>query len=329
MPDTNPIQALRESAALVEGAGHDVLRATGNDRVSFLARITSGTLASLDPGHGTRTLLLDVKGRVLASLLAFARAKSVRLIASGGQGADVAAGLSKYAIMDDFQIVHESELATLAVLGPKAGLALEAIGLAGGGALLQAPIFSHQDATTERFGLVWMAHGRASGVDGLCVVATKPMRDAIAEALLQSGVASLPADIADALRIAALEPAAGKEITPERFPVEIGLGKAIDHGKGCYVGQETIVRMRDRGIIRKRLVLLQLQEGGTASPGDKVTAEGQANAGLVTSVGALPGRPPVALGIVASAVPVGAPVQIQHAEAPAGAEIVGESPPWG
>lgn len=329
MPDTNPIHALQESAALVEGAGHDVLRATGNDRVSFLARITSGTLASLEPGRGTRTLLLDVKGRVLASLLAFARSKSVRLIASGGQGAEVAAGLAKYAIMDDFQIVHESELATLAVLGPKAGLALEAIGLAGGGALLQAPLFSHQDATTERFGLVWMAHGRASGVDGLCVVATKPMRDAMAEALRKAGVASLPADIADALRIAALEPAAGKEITPDRFPVEVGLGKAIDHGKGCYVGQETIVRMRDRGVIRKRLVLLRLSASGPVSAGDKIAAESQPNAGLVTSSGGIPGEPGVALGIVAAAVPVGAKVSIQRADSPVAAEIAAEIPPWG
>jgi folate-binding protein YgfZ len=329
MPDTNPIQALRESAVLLEGPGHDVLRATGNDRVSFLARITSGTVASLDPGRGGRTLLLDVRGRVLASLLAFVRGKSVRLITASGQGAEIVAGLSKYAIMDDFQIVPESELATLAVLGPKAGEALEGIGIAGCAALLAAPLFNHHDTTSERFGLVWVAHGRASGTDGLCIVAAKSARDALAEALRQSGVVSLPAEIADALRIAALEPAVGKEIAPDRFPVEVGLGKAIDHGKGCYVGQETIVRMRDRGVIRKRLVLLQLQEGGTASPGDKVTAEGQANAGLVTSVGALPGRPPVALGIVASAVPVGASVQIQHAEAPAGAEIVGESPPWG
>jgi tRNA-modifying protein YgfZ len=107
------------------------------------------------------------------------------------------------------------------------------------------------------------------------------------------------------------------------------LGGAIDHGKGCYVGQETIVRMRDRGIVRKRLVLLRL--GGEAVPeaGDKVVAEGQPAAGQVTSAARLPGEPLSALAIVANAVPVGATVCIQHAGSELPAEVAAESPPWG
>jgi folate-binding protein YgfZ len=329
MSEASLLQALHESAVVLESPGHDILRATGNDRVSFLQRITSGSLSGIEVGRGGRTLLLDVRGRVLASMLAFVRGKSVRLVVPAGQGADVAAGLSKYAIMDDFQILHEAELTTLAVLGPKAGQALEKLGIAKGTGVLEAPLYSHEEVPTESFGLLWMAHGRASGVDGLCLVASRSNRDAIASALGQSGIPTLASELADALRIEALEPAQGKEILPERFPVEVGLGKAIDHGKGCYVGQETIVRMRDRGIIRKRLVLLRLAQEGGASPGDKVAAEGQPNAGVVTSVGRQPGALPVALAIVASAVPVGASVQIQHAEAAVGAQVTAESPPWG
>jgi tRNA-modifying protein YgfZ len=329
MSDPTSLQALRESAVVLDGASHDILRATGNDRVSFLHRITSGKVAGVETGQGTRTLLLDVRGHVLASLLVFVRAKSVRLIVAGGQGADVVAGLSKFAIMDDFQIVLESELASLAVLGPKAGQALTAVGIPVSPAIPEGPLLGHQDITSEAFGPLWVAHGRASGADGLCVVASRAAREAIREALLRNGTPSLSADVADALRIAALEPAPGKEITPERFPVEVGLGKAIDHSKGCYVGQETIVRMRDRGIIRKRLVHLCLAEGPLPSPSDKIVAEGQTSAGMVTSVGCVPGERPVALAIVASAVPIGAKVLVQHAENTLPAEIVAESAPWG
>jgi folate-binding Fe-S cluster repair protein YgfZ len=94
MADMTSLQSLREAAVFVEGAGHDVLRATGNDRVTFLHRITSGTIAGKAAGQGSRTLLLDVKGRVLASLLVFVRPKSVRLLVAGGQGAELAAGLA-------------------------------------------------------------------------------------------------------------------------------------------------------------------------------------------------------------------------------------------
>jgi len=323
------LQSLRESAVLLGGIGHDVLRATGNDRVTFLHRITSGTLTGKAPGQGSRTLLLDVKGRVLASLLAFVRAKSVLLMAAGGQAADVASGLGKYAVMDDFQIVPESDLATLALLGPRAASVLGDLGVPVPPALLDGPLFDHVDVISETFGPLWIAHGRACGADGLCVVGSRASREALVAALLAKGIPQLEPATAEALRISALEPKPGSEILPERFPVEVGLGAAIDHGKGCYVGQETIVRMRDRGIIRKRLVLLRLSGEGMPTPGDKIAGAEQPTAGLVTSVGCLPGENPVALAMVASAVPLGATVQIQHAGAQLGAEIAAESMPWG
>jgi len=330
MSDPSPSPTcLTPSAFLLGGPGHDVLRATGNDRVGFLHRITSGTVAGLDPGQGGRTLLLDVRGRVLASLLVFVRGKSVRVIAASGQGAEVAAGLSKFAIMDDFQIAPEPELATLAVLGPQAEVALAKVGVSLPAPLLAAPLYSHSEASSDAFGSLWLAHGRACGVDGLCVVASRPAREGLAKALVESGIVQLGAEAAEAMRIQALEPKPGQEITPDRFPVEIGLGAAIDHGKGCYVGQETIVRMRDRGIIRKRLVLLRLTDTQAPSPTDKIAAPDQSAAGQVTSVGCFPGERPVALAVLATAVPLGATVQVQHGEARLSADVAAESLPWG
>jgi len=323
------LQALRESAVLVDGASHDVVRATGNDRVTFLHRITSGTIAGKVAGQGSRTLLLDVKGRVLASLLVFVRPKSLRLLVAGGQGADLAAGLAKYAIMDDFQIVPEAEVATLAILGPRAVAALADVGVPVPPTMLESPLFDHLDVTSEAFGPLWIAHGRACGTDGLCVVASRSAREALVAALLAKGTPRLEPGIAEALRISALEPKPGSEVLPERFPVEVGLGAAIDHGKGCYVGQETIVRMRDRGNIRKRLVLLRLAGTDVPSRGDKIATEAVPAGGQITSVGCLPGERPVALAILASAIPVSGTVRIQHGESPLTAEVVAESPPWG
>jgi len=328
MPEMTSLQALRESAVVLDGVRHDVLRATGNDRQTFLQRITSGTIASKTAGQGGRTLLLDVRGRVLASLLAFVRARSVRLLVAAGQGTEVAAGLGKYAIMDDFQIVVEDELATLAILGPQSIDVLTALGVADVPPLLQAPVFDHAEVPSP-FGPLWLAHGRACGTDGLCVVATRAARDALVQALVDKGVARLDVAVAEVLRITALEPKVGAEITPDRFPVEIGLGAAIDHGKGCYVGQETIVRMRDRGIVRKRLVLLRVTGESVPAAGDKIAGPSTPAAGQITSAAKLPGEAPVALGVVASAVPVGATVQIEHDGATIAAEVAAELLPWG
>jgi tRNA-modifying protein YgfZ len=323
------LQSLRERAVLVDGAGHDIIRATGNDRVVFLHRITSGKVAGLEVGQGTQTLLLDVRGHLLARLLVFVRGKSVRIIVPAGQGEAIVAGLAKFAIMDDFQIAVESELASLAVLGPGASAALASVGVAVPAGLAEAALYSHAEISSDAYGVLWVAHGRSCGADGLCVVAPRSARAALVEALQGAGVPRLPGEVADGLRIAAMEPKVGNEITPDRFPVEVGLGGAIDHGKGCYVGQETIVRMRDRGNVRKRLVLLRLL--GEASPkvGDKLVAEAQPNAGIVTSVGALPSEGPLALAVAATAVPVGAKVDVQGESGKVVAQIAAEVAPWG
>jgi folate-binding protein YgfZ len=286
-------------------------------------------VAGIENGQGGQTLLLDVRGRVLAKLLVFVRGKSVRIIVPAGQGEAIVAGLSKFAIMDDFQIAQETELASLAVLGPQAGAALTAAGVAVPPGLAEAPLYAHVEVASDVHGPLWVAHGRASGVDGLCVVGARSAREAIAQALLAGGVPRLSGEIAEALRIVAMEPKLGNELTPDRFPVEIGLGAAIDHTKGCYVGQETIVRMRDRGNIRKRLVLLRL--GGAELPnlGDKLVAEGQPSAGVVTSVGCLPGENAVALAIAAMVVPVGGKVGVQGEGRLLTAEVASEVPAWG
>jgi hypothetical protein len=331
MTEIAEVKSLRE-AAVVAGTGHDVLRATGQDRVSFLQRITSGKIAGIEAGQGGRTLLLDVRGHVLASLLVFVRGDSVRVIAARGQGVEVADGLSKFAIMDDFQITLDADLATLAVLGPLAGHALTGVGVAVPHGFVKGPLYSHIELASDAFGALWIAHGRACGTDGLCVVATQPARAALVEALAAAGTPTLAAESAEGLRIAALEPAPGKEITPDRFPVEVGLGAAIDNGKGCYVGQETIVRMRDRGVVRKRLVLVRIVGGEMPSAHDTIGVPGQQAqpaVGIVTSAGQVPGEGTVALAVVANTIPVGAAVEIQHAGAALPATIAAESPPWG
>jgi folate-binding protein YgfZ len=328
MLDMDERKALRDSAVLVDD-GDDVLRATGNDRTSFLQRITSGKVGGLPPGQGGPTLLLDVRGRVLSHLLVFVRPKSVRLLAARGQGTGVVEGLGKYAIMDDFQIVAEPELTSLAVLGPAAAGALVAAGVPVPDALAQAQLFAHQEIAGEGSGTLWLARIRRCGADGILVVAPASVHDAVVTALLAAGIPRLSAEVAEVARIGALEPAPGNEITPDRFPVEIGLGTAIDHGKGCYVGQETIVRMRDRGIVRKRLVRLHVAGEGLPAPGDKVTVDGQPAAGQVTSAARLAGEPAVALAIVANTVAVGATVQIEHGGGSLTATVDAESSPWG
>jgi folate-binding protein YgfZ len=155
----------------------------------------------------------------------------------------------------------------------------------------------------------------------LWLFAAEPARATLEERLAAAGVRRLAPAVAEALRIENGEPAWGVEITDDYFPMEIGLDPAIDYSKGCYLGQEPIVRIRDRGHINWRLVRLRVRDDVIPDRGDALESDLKPRAGRVTSAGRLPGESPAALALVHMSVPVGAEVRVRHGETVLLAEV--------
>jgi tRNA-modifying protein YgfZ len=93
--------------------------------------------------------------------------------------------------------------------------------------------------------------------------------------------------LADAIRIDAGRPAFGVDMTEETIPLEAGLlERAISQTKGCYVGQEVIIRVLHRGggRVAKRLVRIACDHEGGEVPavGATVSADDR-EVGRVTS----------------------------------------------
>lgn len=92
---------------------------------------------------------------------------------------------------------------------------------------------------------------------------------------------SLEAEALEALRIEAGVPKFGVDMDETTIPVEAGLVSAISYDKGCYVGQETIARIKTYGHVNRQLVQLAL-----TVPGEKIFA-GEKEVGQITSVNRL------------------------------------------
>ena len=70
----------------------------------------------------------------------------------------------------------------------------------------------------------------------------------------------------NALRIRAGRVGAGRELTPEYIPLELGLWDEVSFNKGCYTGQEIIARMESRNKLARvlmRISLSQFADAGT------------------------------------------------------------------
>jgi folate-binding Fe-S cluster repair protein YgfZ len=96
--------------------------------------------------------------------------------------------------------------------------------------------------------------------------------------------------------------------------MEVGLDDTIDYTKGCFLGQEPIVRIRDRGHVNWRLVRMNVEataDGARApAPGDRLESETKPKAGRITSAARLPDGQTVALGLAHVSVPIGATVSV-------------------
>ncbi len=104
--------------------------------------------------------------------------------------------------------------------------------------------------------------------------------------LLRDGAYDLAAEDLEALRVLDGQARFGADMDATRMPMEAGLTRlAISFSKGCYTGQEVVLRATARGHLQRGLVQLELPAG--AGPGTPLSAGGQ-DVGFVTSAAETP-----------------------------------------
>jgi hypothetical protein len=170
--DLEALDALTSDAASVDlgpdqPMGHDLVVATGADRIRFLHGLVTGNVAGTPVGGGARSVLLTTKGHVVGDLHIFVRPDDAWIVVPAGQGDIIAQALSRYAIMDDFAAAPRADFRLLAVLGPGAAARLAAAGVGSGeilGDLGGRPLLSHASIDA---GALWLVRARALGA-GRC-----------------------------------------------------------------------------------------------------------------------------------------------------------------
>jgi len=275
-PNESPgLVALARDVAVVERPGRGLLRLTGKDPVGML----NATLTNSVPkdARGAYALLLNPKGRVQSDLRVLKSGEDI-LVDTEPEGADAAREiLGRYAPFSRVKLEDLSnEWSVLGLYGPRAG------------ELLGSPeLAEHQTAEVEIGGETLLATGVAAPVAGYDLLGP---REAVARAgrvLLERGAAPANPDAYETARVRAGVPRFGSDLTPENFPGEAGvLDRAVDFGKGCYPGQETVARMRYRGHPNKTLYGISYR-GETLSPGTPIL-QGDKKVGKITSVAPLP-----------------------------------------
>ncbi len=96
------------------------------------------------------------------------------------------------------------------------------------------------------------------GQCGVDIIIDAAQVEDVKNQLTVAGATQLTSDEIHSLRIANRAPAWGAEMTTDSLPQELGLeSDYISFTKGCYIGQETISRIKSVGRVNRQLVALR------------------------------------------------------------------------
>jgi folate-binding protein YgfZ len=163
------------------------------------------------------------------------------------------------------------------------------------------------------------------GLAGFDVIVAADNAAALLDQLRAAGVHAIDGDVAEVLRVESGVARFGTDMGEDTIPLEAGLeDRAISLTKGCYVGQEIIIRVlhRGHGRVARRLVGLRVDGHNVPGRGNGIRA-GEREIGTVTSAVWSPAADgPLALGYVhRDFAVVGTQVSIVVSEAPTPAVV--------
>jgi tRNA-modifying protein YgfZ len=252
-------RALTNGAGVVRRADRGVLIVTGSDRLTWLQGLVTNDVLALPVGGVCEAAYLTPRGRMITDLRVVNLADRVLLDVPAPVAASLAKRLDSLLFAEQAEIVDSSaDLVLVDLHGP------------------EAPQL-WRDRTFVRHDVF--------DLPGATAFIPPREADAFVEALVTAGAVETTLETLNVLRIEAGRPAFLVDMDEHTIPLEAGLEKrAISFTKGCYVGQEVVVRIvhRGGGRVARKLVGLRLAKGQLPRGGEMITASGR-EVGRLTS----------------------------------------------
>jgi folate-binding protein YgfZ len=228
---------MHKKAAMLEDRG--VISVTGADAASFLQGLLTNDVERLAPSEARYAALLTPQGKILFDMIAVrvpGEEPSYLIECLNTQAADLAKRLGFYKLRAKVAVADVSaDRAVAAFWGDEPAKVTEGV--------------LYADPRDARLG--WRA------------ILPRP---------LAAAIGSEHASEYEGLRIAVGAPKGGLDFAyADAFPhdANFDLLHGVDFGKGCYVGQEVVSRMKHRGTARKRVARVKLA-GPAPAPGTPV-----------------------------------------------------------
>lgn len=258
-PDEAELEALEDDRAFVDLSSYRKFLVSGSDAGRWLHDLVTADVASLQEGEGRRSLLLSPTGRIRADVKIARVPEGYLLIQDDEQAAAIDGLLAPYVLSSDVAI-HD--------LGPDHVL----VAALGGAA--------------RRVG--WPGTRPSVAGPGEDLLATRENAWKLESMMMKKQLVEVSKTTLEIWRIARGIPRLGPDFGEASLPAEAGLDDVIDLTKGCFLGQESVARVRNLG--HPARVVLHLETDGEVSVGAQILS-GASPVGEVSSAAPRLGDP--------------------------------------
>ncbi|MEO8293215.1 MAG: hypothetical protein ABI635_08750 [Actinomycetota bacterium] len=245
------IAVLDEDRAFADRSADRKLRVEGADAETWLHDLLTADVAGIPPGLGRRSLLLSPTGRIRADVVVMRLAAGFVLVQDVLQPTDIGDLLAPYVLSAAVTLTDATDDLALYVVPEKVAGTLP-----------------------------WpMSRPSVVGEGSDLLV---PAADAgrLAQMLRDAGLVEVGGDALEVRRIRRGVARFPTDLTERSVPAEAALEDLIDTTKGCFLGQESVAKIRNLG--HPAALVLAAQAEVEVRPGAEVLADG-VRTGLLSS----------------------------------------------
>ncbi|HKO36327.1 MAG TPA: glycine cleavage T C-terminal barrel domain-containing protein [Pyrinomonadaceae bacterium] len=273
--------AVRDGGAgLFDQSSRGRILVSGSEAVMFLNGLITNDMKSLAVNSWMAAAFANVQGRLLAAVRIAHREDGFLIDTESATRETVITLLDRFTLAGDFHLQDlTDETAMFSVQGRRASEVI-------------SRVFGAEAASAERHKLVnaqfgnmtvnviRATHTAEDGFD-LFIEANNSLK--VGDALTAAGAAPISNATFETLRIEAGVPFYGIDMDENNVVTETNLDDAVSFTKGCYLGQEIIVRIKHRGHVAKKLSGVVLDDLTPVPRNSKIISSEGKEIGRVTS----------------------------------------------
>jgi folate-binding protein YgfZ len=274
-------------AGLIDLSERGRIRVSGSEAVMFLNGLITNDMKTLVKHRWMPAAFPTVQGRLIGAVRVIRAADP--LFREG-----VLNTISRFTMAGDFHVTDVTAQTSLfSVQGKQAAAISEKVLRAG---LYDLPRYYVVDIVWQD-SIVTILRTTHTSEDGFDIVVETDKAAELRQALEQAGAQPVSEETREILRVEAGIARFGQDMDETNVVTETNLDDAVSFTKGCYVGQEIIVRIKHRGHVAKKLTGLRFETDRRIEPGTILKAEGK-EIGRVTSTAVSPKVGSIGLGYV-------------------------------